>query len=178
MFNLYLTITEFAFFGPMAYDVAALIQNLILNHLSHYGHTLDSTEREPYQAYLLEMTHDIWTGFAEKFEALWVADNRGEAVPAAYWAFPGGDEAFATYRQRYMLRLLQQTALHGGTKFLRRMLGVVTVWDISSIEDTERRAIAERAAIQIGTRWILEHGQYTSIDDLLAVVREETAGLG
>ena len=30
---------EFAFFGPMAYDVAALLQNLVLNHLSHYGHT-------------------------------------------------------------------------------------------------------------------------------------------
>ena len=165
---------EFAFFGPMAYDVGAVLQNLVLNYLSHYAHTPDREERESYQAYLLDMIADIWHQFARKFDALWVENNRGEAVPTAYWDFPGGDEAFAEYRRRYIGRLLRQTALHGGTKFLRRMMGIVSVWDISSIEDPEKRAVAESAAIKIGKRWALEHEAYDSIDDLVAVVQQET----
>jgi 5-methylthioribose kinase len=168
---------EFAFFGPMGYDVGAVIQNLLLNYLSHYGHTPDKAERERYQAYLLDMIRDIWNGFAAKFEALWVENNNGEAVPNAYWDFPGGQEAFAEYRRRYILRLLRDTALHGGTKFLRRMMGIVSVWDISSIEDPEKRAVAERAAIKIGSRWVLERDTFETIDDLLNIVLEETEGI-
>ena len=123
------------------------------------------------------MIRDIWNGFAAKFEALWVENNNGEAVPNAYWDFPGGQEAFAKYRRRYILRLLRDTALHGGTKFLRRMMGIVSVWDISSIEDPEKRAVAERAAIKIGSRWVLERDTFETIDDLLNIVLEETEGI-
>ena len=168
---------EFAFFGPMGYDIGAVLQNLILNYLSHYGHTPDKAERESYQAYILETVADIWNGFATKFDALWAENNRGDAVPAKYWEFDGGEEAFAEYRRRYILRLLRETAVHGGTKFLRRMMGIVTVWDISSIEDEATRAVAERAAIAIGSRWLLEKDSFNSIDDMLAVVKEETAGI-
>jgi 5-methylthioribose kinase len=60
---------------------------------------------------------------------------------------------------------------------LRRMMGVVSVWDISSIEDSQQRAIAERAAIKIGTRWILERQGFNTVDDLIAVVQEEMKSL-
>jgi len=168
---------EFAFFGPMGYDIGAVLQNLVLNFLSHYGHTPDKTERDSYQAYLLKTIRDIWIGFAVKFDALWAENNRGEAVPTAYWDFPGGEAAFAEYRRRYILRLLRETAVHGGTKFLRRTMGIVSVWDTSSIEDEAKRAVAERAAIRIGSRWVLEKDQFNSVDDLLAIVLEETAGI-
>ncbi len=168
---------EFAFFGPMSYDIAAVLQNLVLNLLSHYAHTPDKTERASYQKYLRATIRDIWTKFAEKFDATWAANNKGEAVPNDYWDFSGGEQAFAQYRRRYISRLLRETALHGGAKFLRRMMGIVSVWDISSIEDPELRAIAERAAIRIGTRWALERNDFFSIDDLLAVVQEETDGI-
>lgn len=168
---------EFAFFGPMAYDVGAVLQNLILNHLSHYAHTPDKEERESYQTYLLDMVRDIWNQFARKFDETWAANNRGELVPAKYWDFPGGAEAFAEYRRRYIARLLQETAGHGGVKFLRRMMGIVSVWDISSIEDPEKRAVAERLAIRIGTRWVLERKSVASIDDLINSVKEETKSI-
>ncbi|MBT7189418.1 MAG: S-methyl-5-thioribose kinase, partial [Anaerolineae bacterium] len=134
---------EFAFFGPMGYDIGAVLQNLILNYLSHYGHTPDKAERESYQAYIAETVHDIWVGFAAKFDALWAENNNGEAVPTKYWDFDGGAEAFAEYRRRYILRILRDTAHHGGTKFLRRTMGIVSVPDTSSIEDEAKRAIAE-----------------------------------
>jgi len=164
---------EFAFFGPMGYDIGAVLQNLVLNYLSHFAHTEDPAERADYQAYLLVMIRDIWNEFARKFDETWAANNRGELVPAKYWDFPGGEEAFAEFRRRYIHRLLQETAGHGGTKFLRRMMGIVSVWDISSIEDPEKRAVAERCAIHIGRRWLLERKRVNSIDDLLDIVKEE-----
>ncbi len=166
---------EFAFFGPMGYDIGAVLQNLVLNYLAHFGHTADREMRADYQAYLLAMIRAIWHEFARKFDAVWAANNRGELVPNAYWDFPGGAEAFAAYRQRYLQRLLQEAAGHGGVKFLRRMMGIVSVWDITSISDLERRAVAERLAIRIGIRWVLERRAFTSIEDLIGIVREETA---
>ena len=165
---------EFAFYGPMAYDVAALLQNLVLNYLSHYAHTPERGERESYQAYLLEMVRNIWNEFARRFDETWAANNRGELMPAKYWDYPDGDKDFAEFRRKYIARLLQKTAGHGGTKFLRRMMGIVSVWDISSIEDPEKRAVAEGAAIRIGRRWVLERKQIGSADDLVGIVTEET----
>ncbi|MCO6449498.1 MAG: S-methyl-5-thioribose kinase [Caldilineales bacterium] len=168
---------EFGFFGPMAYDIGAVLQNLVLNFLSHYGHTPDRAERESYQAYLLDMIGDIWRQFARKFDETWAANNRGELVPAKYWDFPNGQEAFAAYRQRFIHNLLQEVAGHGGVKFLRRMMGIVSVWDLTSIEDLKKRAVAERLAIHIGRRWLMERKSVNSIDDLTGIVREETMGV-
>ncbi|MCG3212288.1 MAG: Methylthioribose kinase [Anaerolineae bacterium] len=165
---------EFAFFGPMAYDIGAVLQNIVLNYLSHYGHTPDPQKREAYQAYLLDMIRDIWNNFARKFDETWVNNNRGELVPEKYWDFPGGQDAFAEYRRRYIQRLLQETAGHGGVKFLRRMMGIVSVWDLTSIANPEKRAIAERLAIRIGKRWVLERKSITGVDDLIGIVLEET----
>jgi 5-methylthioribose kinase len=165
---------EFAFFGPMAYDVGAVLQNLVLNYLSHFAHTPDRGERESYQAYLLDMVREIWNEFARKFDAVWAANNRGEQVPQSYWNYPGGEEDFAEYRGRTIRRLLRETAGHGGVKFLRRMMGIVSVWDFTSIKDLDKRAVAERFAIRIGRRWVMEHESVNSIDDLIGIVREET----
>ena len=55
------------------------------------------------------------------------------------------------------------------------MMGVVNVWDIASIADTTKRAVAERLAIRVGARWLLAHEQIETIDDLIAIVQEEMA---
>jgi 5-methylthioribose kinase len=168
---------EFAFFGPMGFDVGAVLENLVLNYLSHYGHTPNTKERAEYQDYLLSLLCGVWNEFARKFDALWVENNHGELPPAKYWDFPGGQEAFADFRRAYLLRLLRDTAGHGGCKMMRRMMGIVSVWDITSIQDLEKRAIAESLAIRIGSRWVLERSGIHSAEDLVGIVLEETKGV-
>jgi len=63
---------------------------------------------------------------------------------------------------------------HGGCKMLRRMMGIVSVWDITSIQDLQKRAVPERLAIKIGTRWVLERNQINTVEDLIGIVLEET----
>ena len=164
---------EFAFYGPMAFDIGAVLENLVLNYLSHFAHTPDGAVRREYQEYLLSLVREIWVAFARKFDELWAGNNRGELAPNKYWDFPDGEAAFAEFRRRYIARLLQDTAGYGGCKFLRRMMGIVSVWDFNSIADPEQRAIPERHAVHIGRRWVLERTHVNTIDDLIAIVREE-----
>jgi 5-methylthioribose kinase len=168
---------EFAFYGPMGFDVGALLENLVLNYASHYAHTPDDAERASYQAYLLDTVRDTWNAFAAKFDALWIANNKGELMPAKYWDYPGGEEAFAEFRRRYIHDLLVDVAGHGGAKMLRRMMGIVSVWDITSIEDLKKRAVAERLAIRVGSRWLLERHAINNVDDLIGIVLEESKGV-
>jgi 5-methylthioribose kinase len=169
--------SEFAFYGPMGFDVGAVLENLVLNLAAHYGHTDDPEVRAEYQAYLLTMVRDTWNRFAQKFGQLWVENNRGELAPPQYWNYPGGEAAFADFRRRYIRNLLHDVAGNGGCKMLRRMMGVVSVWDISSIPDPFKRAVGERLAIRVGQRWLLEREQINSVEDLIGIVREEMAGL-
>jgi 5-methylthioribose kinase len=168
---------EFCFFGPMAYDVGAVLQNLVLNCLSHFGHTPDRAQREEYQDYVLGLVRGVWNEFARKLDEVWKAHPEGDLMPARYWESAGGTDAFATFRRATILRLLQETAGHGGVKFLRRMMGIVNVWDIESITDIRKRAVAEKAAIRIGVRWLMDRSRVTSVDDLIRVVKEEIAGI-
>jgi 5-methylthioribose kinase len=165
---------EFAFYGPMGFDIGALLENLILNYLAHYAHTPDPAERASYQNYLLETVRQVWNQFAAKFEILWLEHNCGELMPAKYWDFPGGEATFAEFRRRYMLNLLHDVAGYGGCKMLRRIMGIVSVWDLTSIANLDQRAVAERLAIQIGSRWVMERQAINTVDDLIGIVQEET----
>jgi 5-methylthioribose kinase len=168
---------EFCYFGPIAYDVGAVLQNLVLNCLSHFGHTPDPAQREEYQEYVLGLVRGVWNEFARKFDALWKSRPSGDLMPPRYWESAGGQEAFGAYRAATISRLLQETAGHGGVKFLRRMMGIVNVWDIESIKDQRARAVAEKAAIRIGVRWLLDRRRFTSVEDMIRVVQEETRGI-
>ena len=54
------------------------------------------------------------------------------------------------------------------------MMGIVNIWDITSIEDLKKRAVCERLAIQIGSRWVVERRQIDTVEALVEIVREET----
>jgi 5-methylthioribose kinase len=164
---------EFSFFGPMGYDIGALLSNLVMNFGSHYAHTPDPAVRSEYQNYLISLMRDIWEQFAAKFEALWVKENTGELVPNQYWKFSGGEEAFTRYRKAYIRQLLQDTAGLGACESMRRMMGIVSVWDISSITDNRLRAVAESFIIRVSSRWILERASLSGIDELIGIVQEE-----
>jgi 5-methylthioribose kinase len=169
---------EFAFYGPMGYDVGALLSNLMIAYAAHLAHTPDLRARDAYQEYLLGLMRDVWTTFAQTFDTLWATNNHGELAPTPYWDFPGGAEAFAAFRRAYLHRLLQDTAGLGACESLRRTMGIVSVWELASIPDLEARAAAERLVMRVSTRWILERGSFSGVDDLLGVLEEEAGVKG
>lgn len=150
---------EFAYYGPMGFDIGAVIANLLLNYAAQEGHATDRQERDSYQTYLLDTVKDVWNVFEAEFRTLW-AEKAVE--PSA--AIPG-------YVDDYVRRLLHDTAGYAGCKAMRRIIGLAHVWDIESIEDPAVRAQSEKLALAIGRQLVLKRKSISSIDDLILLVR-------
>ncbi|MCC7358149.1 MAG: S-methyl-5-thioribose kinase [Anaerolineales bacterium] len=162
--------SEFAFYGPMGYDVGNVLAHLVLNCLAHQVHTPEAAERRTYQCYLLDVVREVWIGFAGKFEALWATNRCGSLGGASYFDFLGGEAAFAQFQADYLRAVMRDTIGHAGCEILRRLMGIVSVWELTSITDDALRATAERLALEVGRQWILQRGQFARIEDALAVV--------
>lgn len=147
---------EFAFFGPQGYDVGTLFANLVLGALSHVHHTADPERRASYQHHLLDLIPGIWRVYTHTFDVLWQEHNEGDLTPPAFWDFSGGKEAFAVYRRAYLNRVLGSAARLGGCELLRRLMGIVSVAELTQIDDEGVRVVAEQQAIQIARAWLTE----------------------
>lgn len=62
---------EFAYYGPMGFDIGAVLANLILNFAGQEGWSHDHESREAYRAYLLNTVKEVWAHFEANFRALW-----------------------------------------------------------------------------------------------------------
>ena len=62
---------EFAFYGPMGFDLGAVIGNLIMSYLASVGHERTPGERRAFETWVLETIESVWNEFAVKFVALW-----------------------------------------------------------------------------------------------------------
>jgi 5-methylthioribose kinase len=149
---------EFAFYGPMGFDIGAVFANLLLNHASHIGHTLEPSERKQYQQYLLAMINETWNIFEREFRLLWQERSLESSAIA---------EGYLDY---YLLGVLQDTSGFAGCKMIRRTVGIAHVSDLESIVDKSVRAEAEKNVLKIARRLIVNRGEITSIGGLLQLV--------
>ncbi|PNX72680.1 methylthioribose kinase, partial [Trifolium pratense] len=78
---------EFAFYGPIGFDIGAFLGNLILAYYSQDGHADQANDRKGYKEWILKTIEDTWNLFHHKFTALWDEhkNGAGEAyLPAIY----------------------------------------------------------------------------------------------
>ncbi|CAH1200423.1 Methylthioribose kinase [Paenibacillus plantiphilus] len=155
---------EFAYFGPMGFDIGAIIANLLTSFASRIHWDADEPAREAFRAYLLSTIAEIWTQFEAKFRALW--DQHG--VDRLASAAPG-------YKDDYLRRLLQDTIGYTGCKMIRRIVGLAHVAEIDSIPDTAARERAQRLTLAIGKSLIKLNRNAQSIHQLIDTVKTTTA---
>ncbi|QHW30667.1 S-methyl-5-thioribose kinase [Paenibacillus rhizovicinus] len=155
---------EFAYFGPMGFDIGAVLANLLLNFAAREGWDKSEAERERYRAYLLDTVTDIWTQFQDKFLALWEEHGVDRLANTA----PG-------YKENYMQRLLQDTIGYAGCKMVRRIVGLAHVADIDKLQDASAREQAQRLALRIGKSLIKLNRDADSIDQLIVAVHAASA---
>jgi 5-methylthioribose kinase len=147
---------EFAYYGPMGFDVGAVLGNLALSYASHLAHSPDPRRRADYQEYLLQTIRDIWEQFAGRFDALW-----REHDPAAH------DE----FRSAFLLALLRDSIGFAACKMIRRVLGVAHVIDLEQIADPVERARAESWTLSIAERMLLQREAIGDSGGLVALIR-------
>ena len=162
---------EFAFFGPMGFDVGALIANMLIAAVAHRVHRPGELG-DAYRTWILDEAEQIWTGFDAKFRALWQTQATGDAFTAELFADADGQAALAAARDRYMARLFEDTLGFAGAKMIRRVLGLAHVEDLESIEDPDTRATAESKVLAIGRKLILNRAAITKFGEVLHMVEE------
>ncbi len=142
---------EFAFFGPMGFDVGALIANLLIAAIAHRVHRPGALG-DAYRTWILDQAEQIWSGFATKFRTLWQTEAGGDAFTAELFAGAQGQAALAAAQDRYMAGLFADTLGFAGCKMIRRVLGLAHVEDLESIADPDTRATAESKVLALGRR--------------------------
>jgi 5-methylthioribose kinase len=163
---------EFAFYGPMGFDLGAIIGNFLLAHASQRGHERTRGERDDYRIYLLAQVHDLWTTFAQAFADLWREHGQGDLYSRRLLSDT------PLLRERAISLRLQsiwdQSVGFAACKMIRRILGLAHVEDFESIADPGRRADCERDAAGLARDMLLNRGAYVNVEALIRAAREQT----
>lgn len=154
---------EFAFYGPMGFDIGMLLANLLMGYFSQDGHSNPS-----YAAWLLDQVETIWKLFYEKFLSLWNNNHSGDLYPSCLVANP---YVLQNMQQRYMQRLLQDTVGFMAAEIIRRILGLAHTLELDSIQDQKKRAACERRALELAIDMLLQPACYETVSDITQKAR-------
>lgn len=150
---------EFAFYGPMGYDIGNVVANLIFAWDN--GRAAGA---EAFCRWALDAIRDTIDLFREKFVKCF-----DECVTEPMAKVPG-------FREFYLDSILSDTAGYAGTELHRRTVGMAQVKDVTTIADPEKRAHAERVNIICGKDYILNRTEFkTGADFVNAVLRADKA---
>src|ERR1700730_8493190 len=93
---------EFAFYGPIGFDLGAFLGTLLLNWYSQPGHSTANDDRVAYQEWILRQAKVFWETFRSCFLALWSEGAKGDAFPAAMFSTPGDIATLQSARNAFL----------------------------------------------------------------------------
>jgi 5-methylthioribose kinase len=161
---------EFAFYGPMGFDLGAIIGNFLLAHVSQRGHERTRGERGDYRTHLLAQVDDLWGTFAQVFAGLWRERGQGDLYSRRLSSdTPELQERAITLR---LQSIWDQAVGFAGCKMIRRIFGLAHVEDFESISDPDLRAGCERSAVGLARDMLLDRGAYGNVETLIRAARE------
>jgi len=151
---------EFAFYGPMGYDIGNVIGNLFFSRVNK-AFTM-STETAAIAA--LERTiEDLWelTGkkLAAKYDAL---------VTLPLYRVAG-------FRDSYLAGIMADAAGYAGTELIRRTVGDSKVAEVTAVTAPALRLPMERALVELGIALILGRRDFGTGGELTALCRRVLA---
>ncbi|MFB0842547.1 S-methyl-5-thioribose kinase [Paenibacillus oleatilyticus] len=151
---------EFAYYGPMGFDIGAVFANLLLNFAAQEGWGEDEASRQDFRSYLTGTIRDVWETFEREFRELWNLHGTDRIATT-----PG-------YQDWYMREVLRDTFGFTGSKMVRRVHGLAQVADINQIQDEAAKERAQRLALAIGTSLIQFNRQASSIGEMIDIAEK------
>ena len=140
---------EFAFYGPMAFDVGMLFANFWMSYFSQSGHEQEGN-RDAMRAYLLDVQERCWNGFVAEFSRLWRTERNGILYQKSLFEAQddplGAEQALGELLREMWVDLLG----FAGIEIHRRILGLAHNADFETIEDPDMRAQCEAKALKFG----------------------------
>jgi 5-methylthioribose kinase len=161
---------EFAFYGPIGFDLGAFFGNLLLSWYSQPGHTTSNDDRVGYQDWILDQAKIFWETFRTRFLALWAEHAKGDAFPAAMFSAPEDAATLQAARSAYLDSLFADMLGFSACKMIRRILGFAHVIDFEWIQDSALRANCEAGALAMARLLLTHPEQFHSVDDVIDAV--------
>lgn len=159
---------EFAFYGPMGFDIGALLANYLIAYMAQPGHATADDDRTGFSEWILTTIIDTWAVFENEFRRLWHSERSGELFPGNTF---GDDDAVETERalSRFIAGVLEDSIGFAAAKMMRRVIGAAHVEDLESIADPDRRAKQERQIMALSRKLLLNRRALSSINDVVGV---------
>ncbi|MEM8551962.1 MAG: S-methyl-5-thioribose kinase [Pseudomonadota bacterium] len=166
---------EFAFYGPMGFDVGAVMANLFLSFFAQDGY---GDGARIYQDWLTRQMASMQCHFSARFSELWRTERVGDAYPAAVFEDQGDADGAEIALTAYLSKIEEDALGFAGAKMTRRIVGLAKVADLERIEPKRSRALCERRALTLARALIVERGDIRTFEDAIeraeAVLRDVT----
>lgn len=139
---------EFAFYGPMGYDIGNVVANMYFAWNNGKATIEDETKKNDFMAWVETSVENIIDMFISKYDKFY-----DENVKDVMAKTPG-------FKQWYLETIIRDTAAVAGLEMIRRTVGLANVKDITSITDLEKRAEAEKICILTAKEFILSRENF------------------
>ena len=131
---------EFAFYGPVGFDLGLYWANYLLSYFSHQD-TVDV------QSALKTAIAKTWHTYTLEFRTV-----------------------DATLQKQTLQQIFHEAVGFAGLEMLRRLMGAAHVKDIEGIADVSRKLRVERAALQFGTTLVKQHQSLRDMPAVLSML--------
>ena len=147
---------EFAFYGPMGYDIGNVIGNLFFAWANKAFTAPDAVET---MTAIGTCIAGVWDKTRQKLEAKYDA-----CVTLPLYRVPA-------FKAQYLDNVMADAAGYAGTEIIRRTVGDSKVMEVSSVTDPAQRIPMERALIKLGIALIKNRKAYRKGQELTEAFR-------
>ncbi len=157
---------EFAFYGPMAFDIGTLMGDFWMSFFSQRGHE-QAGSRADMRRYLLAVVADIWASFRDEFSRLWRAERTGILYHREL--FEDQRDSSGGALEKFMQTTWEEMLGFAGIGIHRRILGLAHNADFELIDDPDLRAQCEARALTFGRDLVLNRQNIRSVQEANAL---------
>jgi 5-methylthioribose kinase len=161
---------EFAFYGPIGFDLGAFLGNLLLSWYSQPGHATAEDDRVAYQHWILAQVANFWLSFRRSFLGVWAENAGGDVFPTSMFSRPEEARDLELARGAFLDALFADMLGFGACKMIRRIVGFAHVADFDRIQDPAVRARCEAGALAMARTLLTHPEQFNSIQDVIDAV--------
>ena len=163
---------EFAFYGPMGFDLGMLLANFLMAYFSQEGHRKTS-EQSDYQSWISTIMKETVEHFQAEFSALWNSARNGILFPKTLFEDQGHSSSLAL--ESFLNSIWSDAVGFCGIEMHRRCLSLAHNADFELIEDTKLRAKLEARNLLMGRDLILEAKNIDAVEKLITIAEEYNA---
>ncbi len=150
----YVIDAEFAFMGPIGFDIGSFIANMLLASISAH-------HRKPpnphHSNWLLAQIEILLQRFTVKFMALWQLS-------------PNCNKTNELFKIKYIQNILSSAVGFAGVEMLRRTIGCAQVYDLESISDSESQLAAQKRAVEMSIALVQGHKNIHTLEDIVSLL--------